>query len=182
MKGESKFCCTPGHVSLNTTLFEKMANLAKPVLLIGMMGAGKSTVGRRLAACSGLNFYDLDREIEKRAGKTVPDIFKEDGEGVFREQEVETLQLLLGFENTVIAAGGGVFPSEKAINIWLNADVLTLYERSERGIRPKRGDLQDFINLFEERALRYSKAEIHIDNNGPDPDNAVDAICRALDQ
>jgi len=153
----------------------------KPLLLIGMMGAGKSTVGARLAAVMGLNFYDLDREIEKNAGKTVPDIFIEEGEEAFRTREREMLGRLLENKGTVIAAGGGVFPNEKATTIWLMADVRRLYERSQKGHRPKRGSLEDFLKLFEERAPQYAKAEIHIDNNGPDPDNAVKAICRALD-
>lgn len=115
-----------------------MAHLnEKPIVLIGMMGAGKSALGRPLAAKLSRPFIDLDSEIEKQTGKTIAALFAEKGEAAFRAMEENMLLSLLEQGQSVLATGGGAILSavsraalkEKAITIWLKADADTLFAR-----------------------------------------------------
>src|ERR1700733_13963353 len=105
--------------------------LHKPVVLIGLMGAGKTTIGRRLASALSLNFIDSDHEIIEAAGCSIADIFEIYGEAIFRDLEQRVLLRLIASEPRVIATGGGAFINpviraaikEKAVSIWLKADL-----------------------------------------------------------
>lgn len=164
-----------------------------PIVLVGLMGVGKSTVGRRLAARLDLPFIDADVEIEQAAGRTISEIFDEFGEAAFRDGERRVLARLLNGCPRVIATGGGAFVDEstrklvlqEAVSIWLDADIETLVERtSRRDTRPllRRGDPRATLErLMEERAEIYAMADIHIaSDNGPH-DRVVDAILKALE-
>ncbi len=152
----------------------------KVIVLVGLMGSGKSSVGRRLAARLGLNFTDADSEIEAAAGCSIQDIFARHGEAAFREGERRVIARLLDTPGLVLAAGGGAYMDEttrarigeKAISVWLRADLEVLLERvSRRDNRPllKRGDPREILSeLIEERYPVYAEADIVIDSlNGP---------------
>jgi len=110
------------------------------IVLVGMMGAGKSTIGRRLAARLGLPFLDADSEIEAAAGMSIPDIFEAHGEPQFRDGEARVIARLLESGPAVLATGGGAFMREetrnrvgaKAISIWLKADADIIMRRVRR--------------------------------------------------
>ena len=112
----------------------------RSVVLVGMMGAGKSTIGRRLAARLRLPFLDADIEIEAAAGMSIPDIFETHGEPHFRDGEARVIARLLDSGPAVIATGGGAFMREetrnrirdKAVSIWLKADVDIIMKRVKR--------------------------------------------------
>src|SRR5437762_11701471 len=113
---------------------------ARSVVLVGMMGAGKSTIGRRLSARLRLPFLDADTEIEAAAGMSIPDIFETHGEPHFRDGEARVIARLLDSGPAVIATGGGAFMREetrkriadKAVSIWLKADIDVIMKRVRR--------------------------------------------------
>ncbi|MEO0983825.1 MAG: shikimate kinase [Pseudomonadota bacterium] len=165
---------------------------SRTVALVGLMGAGKSTVGRRLATALKRDFFDSDDEIEKAAGLSVSDIFALHGEADFRRGEKQVLKRLLAGAPHVLATGGGAYLDpdtralmrERAVTVWLNADLETLWRRvSRRGHRPllKSGDPKGVLSrLFDERAPIYSEADIVIQSaDGPHGDT-VNAIIAAL--
>src|SRR5579871_6787528 len=134
-------------MSDNSTLpaNRNLLGLTCPVVLVGLMGAGKSTIGRRLARDIGLDFIDSDSEIMEAAGCSISDIFAIYGEDLFRDLEKRVMLRLLNHEPVVIATGGGAFINpeireairEKAVSIWLRADLNVLVERvSRRNTRP----------------------------------------------
>src|SRR5580698_10692010 len=112
----------------------------RSVVLVGMMGAGKSTIGRRLSARLRLPFLDADSEIEAAAGMSIPDIFEAHGEPHFRDGEARVIARLLDGGPSVLATGGGAFLREetrerigrKAVSVWLKADVDTIMRRVRR--------------------------------------------------
>ena len=164
------------------------------VVLVGMMGAGKSTIGRRMAARLRLPFLDADTEIEAAAGMTSPEIFAAHGEPYFRDGEARVIARLLDNGPAVIATGGGAFVDEstralileRTTAIWLNADIETLVERvGRRGGRPllASGDPAETLRrLAALRAPFYAQAPIHIESRPAPHDSAVDAIVAALRQ
>lgn len=168
--------------------------LGKPVVLIGLMGAGKSTIGRRLAITLGLPFVDSDQEIVEAAGCSISDIFEIHGESIFRDLEQRVLLRLLSGEICVIATGGGAFINpvireairEKAISVWLKADLEVLLERvSRRDSRPllKTGDKNAILQkLMDERYPVYAQADITIDSNAGMHESVVNSITTALKQ
>ena len=113
---------------------------ARSIVLVGMMGAGKTTVGKRLANRLDVRFIDADTEIEKAASQTIPEIFAQHGEPYFRDGERRVIARLLGEGPQVLATGGGAFMSpetrtaiaEKGISVWLQADVDLLLARVRR--------------------------------------------------
>src|SRR6185437_13026647 len=120
---------------------EILAALGKRlIVLVGMMGAGKSTIGRRLAARINLPFVDADAEIEAAAGMTIPEIFELHGEPHFRDGEARVIARLLDSGPSVLATGGGAFMREEtrnrvhrqAISVWLKADIHTIMRRVKR--------------------------------------------------
>jgi len=166
---------------------------ARPIVLVGLMGVGKSTVGRRLAARLRLPFVDSDDEIEALAGMTVAEMFERFGEAQFRDGERRVIAQLLQGRPKVIATGGGAFMNdetrrlilERATAVWLDADVAVLAERVSRraGTRPLLRGHDPRTRLAELAAVRnpiYALAPVHI-RSRPQPHEAmVDAILAAL--
>jgi len=168
--------------------------LDRPIVLVGMMGVGKSTVGRKLATLLNLPFRDADDAIEEAAQMTVSEIFERFGEPYFRDGERRVITRLLGGGPAVIATGGGAFAQEETrrlilddgIAVWLDSDVDTLVERvGRRDTRPllKDGDTREIVGrLKKEREPFYAEAPIHISSNTGPHGNAVNRIVQALDQ
>ncbi|MEO0883972.1 MAG: shikimate kinase [Pseudomonadota bacterium] len=165
---------------------------SRTIALVGLMGAGKSTVGRRLAEVMGRDFCDSDEEIEKAAGLSIADIFTLHGEAEFRRGEKRVLARLLEGEPHVLATGGGAYldPDTRAllrkhaITVWLNADLETLWERvSRRNHRPllhqpnPRGKL---AQLLEERAPIYSEADLVVESDDGPHSRTVQRILAAV--
>jgi len=172
----------------------RQISLSKPVVLVGLMGAGKSTIGRRLAGALGLTFVDADQEIAHAAGCSVSDIFEIYGEEIFRDLEQRVLLRLISEKPCVIATGGGAFMNssirdavhEKAISVWLKAEIEVLLERvSRRDTRPllKSGDRRAILTrLIDERYPIYAKADIAIDSNAGVHEEVVEAVLSALEK
>ncbi len=164
----------------------------RTIVLVGMMGAGKTTVGRRLAPQIGLPFFDADSEIERAAGMSVAELFKRHGEKSFRQGEAKVIERLLGEPPGVIATGGGAVLdaetrrhiSEKAVSIWIKADIDTIVRRAtRRRTRPllKTGDPHEIITkLLNERTEFYAAANIHIDTQPGPHINTVNLIIEML--
>lgn len=162
------------------------------VALVGLMGAGKSTVGRRLADVMGRQFFDSDDEIEKAAGQSISDIFANHGEEDFRRGEQKVLERLLQGPPHILATGGGAYLSaetrdlmrQHAVTIWLNADFETLWKRvSKRGHRPllQTSDPRHVLSeLFESRRPIYELADITVASADGPHSETVKAILKAL--
>lgn len=160
--------------------------------MVGMMGAGKTTVGRRLAPRIGVPFFDADNEIEQAAGMSVAELFRRHGEKSFRQGEAKVIERLLDGTPSVIATGGGALLdaetrqhiAEKAVSIWIKADIDTIVRRaSRRGTRPllKTGDPREIIKkLLNERGDYYAAADIHIDTQPGPHINTVNLIIEML--
>ncbi len=156
----------------------------RSIVLIGLMGAGKTTVGRRIAQRLELPFADADHEIEKAAGKTIPEIFEDHGEEHFRDGERRVIARLLESGQQVIATGGGAYMnqqtrdkiSETAVSVWLRADFDLLMKRVRR--RSHRPLLQTadpeavMRKLIDERYPVYGEADIVVDSRDV-PHNAI---------
>lgn len=166
----------------------------RSIVLIGLMGAGKTSVGRRLASALNLPFMDADEEIERAAGRTVSEIFEDFGEAEFRDGERRVIARLLEEDGPIVLAlGGGAFTSAdtrqavkaRAISIWLQADIDTLMERVlRRDTRPllrTEDPRQVMENLLETRTPAYSEAMIHIDASSSTHQATVQSILEALD-
>jgi shikimate kinase len=166
--------------------------LDRPVVLVGLMGAGKTAVGRRLAARLGLPFFDADHEIEAAAGRSVAAIFAELGEPAFRDGERRVIARLLDGPASVIATGGGAFidphtraaVKARAISIWLRADLDLLVKRTARSDRRpllKRGDPRAILaGLAEQRHPLYAEADLVVDSLDIPPERMVDRVLAAL--
>lgn len=166
------------------------------VALVGMMGSGKSTVGRRVAARTGRDFVDLDDEIEQREGACIPEIFAEAGEESFRSCELAALRAVLGRDDpVVVATGGGVVTTAAcrevlaggAHVVWLRADVGTLADRvGDGGGRPllTGGDpAQALTRLAEERAPLYaSVADSVVDTDQLGLDEVAELVVTGLSE
>lgn len=167
---------------------------AKPIVLVGLMGAGKSSVGKRLAKALHMDFIDSDEEITRAAACSITDIFEIYGETMFRDLEMRVLsRLLLEEKPAVIATGGGAFiqpavrelVKENAVSIWLHADLDVLYERvSRKRTRPllEKGDKREILKaLLEERAPFYSQADITVNSDAGAHENVVKRAIEALE-
>jgi len=166
--------------------------LDRPIVLVGLMGAGKSTVGRRLAKRLGLPFVDSDVEIEEASGATTADLFERYGEHDFRDGERRLVARLVEGDVRVIATGGGAFIdprtrellNERAITIWLDAPIDVLAERTRRrDNRPllrKGNRAATLARLAEERRQSYAEARIHIRSGSGAHSDVVEAIIAAL--
>ncbi|MEO0466032.1 MAG: shikimate kinase [Pseudomonadota bacterium] len=166
---------------------------SRTIALVGLMGAGKSTVGRRLADALGRQFFDSDIEIEKAAGLSIADIFSLHGEAEFRRGERRVLARLLEGPPHVLATGGGAYLDpdtravlrEKAVTVWLNADLETLWKRvSRRNTRPllKSPDPKGVLSkLFTEREPFYSQADLSVASVDGPHNTTVRAILEALE-
>jgi shikimate kinase len=164
----------------------------RSIVLVGLMGAGKSTVGRRLANRLGLAFADSDEEIERAAGRTVAEIFEQFGESEFRDGEQRVIARLVAGAPKVIATGGGAFMNEgtralileQCIAVWLDADIATLAERvARRDTRPLvsgKDPFQVLTELARRRNPYYAQAHIRVRSETLPHDRAVEQIVDAL--
>ena len=143
----------------------------KNIVLIGMMGSGKTTVGRLVAGCLRRPFVDTDALIEEREGHSIPDIFAQDGEDAFRALELKVSQELSGQSGLVIACGGGLPIQDGAIRalkgnglvFWLDRDPVKTYDSLDLLHRPlARSGKEDFIHRYQVRASIYQKWSDHI--------------------
>jgi shikimate kinase len=171
----------------------KPLKVPRTVVLVGLMGAGKSCIGRRLAALLGLKFVDADAEIERAAGCTIEEIFERHGETAFRDGERRVIERLLGQAVQVLATGGGSFMDprtraaihERAISVWLRADLDLLLKRtSRRNSRPllKRGDPRAILKgLMAERYPVYDEANIVVDSIDGPPEVTVERVRAAVE-
>ena len=168
------------------------ARLDRPLVLVGMMGVGKSTIGRKLAQLLGLPFADADEEIEQAAQMSVGEIFERFGEDYFRDGERRVIARLLDGGPMVLATGGGAFVQpdtralilERGIAVWLDSDIATLVERvGRRDTRPllRDGDPKEIVTrLKAEREDAYAEAPIKVmSNTGPHGDT-VNRILQEL--
>jgi shikimate kinase len=166
--------------------------LRRTVALVGLMGAGKTSIGRRLAQDLNLPFADADTEIEQAAGQSIEDIFERHGEALFRDGERRVIARLLDGPPHVLATGGGAFmdPStrtilrERAITIWIKADIEILLSRvARRNHRPllKHGDKRTILEkLMAERHPIYAEATFTIDSGDGPPEEVIAGIMTYL--
>ncbi len=185
-------CIAPASMQRNTKSVETHDD--RPLVLIGMMGVGKSTIGRRLAARLGTPFVDADEQIEAAAGMTIPEIFELYGEEGFRDGERRVIARLIEEGRQVIATGGGAFMNEqtrellleKATVIWLDADLDILVERvSRRDNRPLLAGKDPRAVLTELISVRnpvYALAPLHIVSGDGPHEQTVEKILEALDR
>jgi len=164
----------------------------RTIVLVGMMGAGKTSVGKRLAEALRLPFYDADEEIERAAGRTVAEIFEQRGEAEFRDGERRVIARLLEQPPHVLATGGGAFcnpetreiVSRKAVSVWLRASPEVLARRvARKNTRPLlngRDPRQALDELLEKRAAAYAQADLIIDSGEGPHQATVEAIIDAL--
>lgn len=164
----------------------------RSIVLVGLMGCGKSAIGRRLAGKLSLPFVDADEEIEKAAGKSIEEIFADHGEPYFREGERKVLARLLRSGPQVLATGGGAFMNEETrtaiagsgVSVWLKADLPLLVRRvGRRGNRPllKAGDPETVLqNLIATRYPTYAEADITVESRDVPHDVIVNEIVDRL--
>ncbi len=164
----------------------------RPLVLVGMMGAGKTTVGRRLAARLNRRFIDSDEEIEKAAQMTIPEIFAQRGEPEFRAGETRVISRLLKEDGIVLATGGGAFVNLEtraqiksgAVSVWLKADLDILFERvSRRSNRPllKTADPKATLQkLIEDRYPIYAEADLTVLSRDVPQDSVAADVISAL--
>lgn len=182
---------TPTRSARTKTLVDRLGG--RPLVLVGMMGAGKTTVGRRLAARLGRRFIDSDEEIEKAAQMTIPEIFAQHGEPEFRAGETRVISRLLKETDIVLATGGGAFVNldtralvkSDAVSVWLKAELDVLFERvSRRSNRPllKTADPKGTLEkLIEDRYPIYAEADIAVlSRDVPQDSVAADVIAALL--
>lgn len=165
---------------------------SRTIVLVGLMGAGKTKIGRRLAIRLGLPFFDSDQEIEAAAGETIDEIFANRGERVFRDGERRVITRLLATPVHVQATGGGAFmdPLTRAVvrrlgvSLWLRADLDVLVQRvSRRSDRPllKAGDPRAILaELIERRHPIYEEADLTVDSGDGSPETTVTRVIAAL--
>ena len=158
----------------------------RSIVLVGMMGAGKSSIGRRLAARLGIPFIDADAEIESAAGMTIPEIFDKHGEPYFRAGEARVIARLLDNGPQVLATGGGslmdsqtrALIGEKGVSIWLKADIDVLLKRTKRrNDRPLAEKIKDLLPI---REPLYAQADIVVQSRDEPHDTIVDEIMMQL--
>ena len=155
-----------------------MFELKKTIALVGMMGSGKSAIGKVIASILDVPFVDADVEIEKAAKLSIPEIFERHGEKFFRDKEGQVIERLLKDKPCILATGGGAFINDNirtsiknhSVSVWLNADVETLWKRvKHKSTRPliRTGNpKKTLINIYKERIETYSLADLIIESNG----------------
>ncbi len=168
------------------------SSLPRSIVLVGLMGAGKTVVGRRLAARLGLPFQDSDAEIEAESGRSIPALFSESGESGFRVRERQVMRRLLDGPPVVLATGGGAFmdPATRAairgaaISVWLRAPLPVLLQRvAQRTDRPLLADRDPATvlrGLMERRHPIYAEADIVVDSMADTPDEITDRVAAAI--
>jgi shikimate kinase len=179
----------------SATASECPGPLKKTIVMVGMMGAGKTAVGRALAARLGVPFLDSDHEIEAAANMTIPEIFARDGEPFFREKETQVIARLLQEERGILSTGGGAFLAERnrdliaeyGTSVWLNADLDVLWNRvRHKDTRPllrtpdPRATLE---GLYNQRVPLYAKADLAVMSDGVSSiEEMVDKVLDVLKQ
>jgi shikimate kinase len=160
------------------------------VVLVGFMGAGKSTTGRALARRLDWRFCDLDRLISERSGMSISQFFQVRGEAAFREEELSAATTLQGETDLVIAAGGGAFAQERtreelqsgSVSVWLRCRLETALARIGEGrSRPLAADREKIGALFEERRASYARADLVLDSDDVAPEEMAQRVAEALD-
>ncbi len=182
----------PGHKRhMNVNEFPPF-RLPRTLVLVGLMGAGKTSIGRRVAGRLGLDFRDADAEIESAAGQTISEIFATRGEAEFRRGERQVIARLLHEPVHVLATGGGAFMDaetraaiqHRGLSLWLRADLDTLVERtSRRSTRPllEQGDRRQILkNLIDVRYPIYALADMTVDSGQGNHDATVETVLRAI--
>lgn len=171
----------------------------RPVVLVGLMGVGKTTVGRKLATLTGLPFVDADEEIERAAQMTIPEIFARFGEAQFRDGERRVIARLIAPgaaqpPRRILATGGGAFVDpatralilDRAAAVWIDSDIDTLVDRvARKDNRPllREGDPRAILTrLRDERAPFYAEAPIHVTSGQHPHTQTAHAILKALDE
>lgn len=167
--------------------------LDRPIALVGLMGVGKTTIGRRLAEMLDIPFRDADEEIEKSAGQSISDIFTHYGEAAFRDGEQKVITRLLEEGPHVLATGGGAFVQpgtreilkQKAITLWLRTDPRVLARRlSNRSHRPLLSERNPLEVLQEQEKARYpfyALADITVDTGDQSHTKSVEHVLHALE-
>jgi len=175
-------------ISERDTPLMKM-KLKKTVVLVGMMGAGKTAVGKAMAAMLEVPFLDSDEEIVRAANMSVAEIFERDGEAFFRERETRVISRLLQRERGILSTGGGAFLQERnrvlirdrGVAVWLRADLQLLWSRvrhkTTRPLLCTADPLETLRRIYEERVPAYARAGIVVDANA---DYSVDDMARAV--
>lgn len=165
---------------------------SRSIVLVGLMGAGKSKIGRRLAARLSLPFFDSDPEIEAAAGETIEEIFANRGERIFREGERRVIARLLAQPVHILATGGGAFMdsltraviARRGVSVWLRADLDVLASRVlRRSNRPllKQGEPRAILaELIERRYPVYAEADVVVDSGEASPEATVTRAVAAL--
>jgi shikimate kinase len=166
--------------------------LPRPVALVGLMGAGKSAIGKRLAARLDLPFVDADDEIEHAAGCTIGEFFEKYGEAAFRAGERRVIARLLDEPPHVLSTGGGAYMDAetralmraKAVTVWLRADLEVLYDRVRRRThRPllRQGDPKEILGkLMTQRYPVYAEADIIVESTSQPADRTTEQVVEAL--
>lgn len=167
--------------------------LNKPVVLVGLMAAGKTELGKLLAERLELDFFDSDAVIEDKAQKSIPDIFAEDGESTFREWEYKVLSHLISDKVCVIATGGGAVITPKiadliwnqSLSIWLKTDIATHLKRIQNPetrpmLKTEQTPEQSLQVLMDKRYPVYEKAHIHLHIPDEPPEKSLSRITQAL--
>ncbi len=171
----------------------RVANIPKTIALVGLMGAGKSHIGRKLATALNRPFVDSDTEVEIAAGCSISDIFEEMGEAAFREGERKVIQRLIEGPPMVMATGGGAFINdetrglllERAVCVWLRADLdLLVYRTKGRSTRPllMTGDSRAILSdLMEKRYPIYAQSHVVMDTHDEPSDITTKRVINAID-
>jgi shikimate kinase len=164
----------------------------RTIVLVGLMGAGKTKIGRRLAARLALPFFDSDIEIEEAAGETIEEIFRNRGETVFREGERRVIARLLARPTHILATGGGAFMDpgtretirRSGISVWLRADLDVLLarvaRRTNRPLLKERDPRAVMADLIERRSPIYGEADLVVDSSEGPPETTVNRVIAAL--
>ena len=183
---------SPGNASATQEARITAALGARSVVLVGMMGAGKSTIGRRLSSRLGMPFLDADAEIEAAAGMSIPDIFESRGEPDFRDGEVRVIARLLDSGPAVLATGGGALMRketrdrirEQAVSIWLKADAEVVMRRvkrrSDRPLLQTADPASTVERLIKEREPLYQQADLTVWSRDVPHEKIVDECIHAL--
>lgn len=162
--------------------------LKKTIVLVGMMGSGKTFVGRKLAEHLSVDFLDTDQVIMEQESRSIINIFSDDGERVFREIESQTVNSLLKDKPCVVSLGGGAIttPSvlsnikSNSISVWIKADIDVILSRLEEDqTRPliQNDDKKEVVkSLLNEREFLYSQADIHVENNSVEISSVIENI------
>lgn len=164
----------------------------RSIVLVGLMGSGKTNVGRRLAARLGLQFRDADAEIEKAAGCTIAELFARYGEPQFRDEERRVMRQLLAADPLVLATGGGAFMDaetrsilrREAVSIWLRCGLPTLLQRvlpcRDRPLLQDSDPAAVMQRLVQERDPTYAEADLVIDSADESPEATTSNVYAAL--